>query len=86
MVSSRQLKVGSFVVEGSLPFGLEISIIDYMRGTRLTVGRVEPYFDLHKLCARDAIMIPLRGWIWTSTLDWTPLAYSLRYMGLGWNI
>ena len=55
---------------------------------RLTVGRVKPYFNLHKLCACDAIyiMIPQRGWIWTPPLDWTPLLYSVRYMGLGWNI
>ena len=54
-----------------------------MNETRLTVGRVKPYFDLHKLCACDVIMIPERGWIWTPPLDWTPLVYSIRYMGLG---
>ena len=26
--------------------------------TRLTVGRVKPWLDLHKLCAQDDIMIP----------------------------
>ena len=54
--------------------------------TRLTVGRVKPYFDLHKLWAHDAIMIPQRDWIWTPPLDWTPLLYFIRYMGFGWNI
>ena len=29
---------------------------------RLTVVRVKPYFDLHKLCARDTLTIPQRAW------------------------
>ena len=32
------------------------------RITRLTVGRVKPLLDLHKLCALDAVMIP--GLVW----------------------
>ena len=30
--------------------------------TRLTVGRVKPLLDLHRLCARQAIMIPYEAW------------------------
>ena len=28
--------------------------------TRLTVGRVKPFNDFHRLCARDAIMTPYK--------------------------
>ena len=40
-----------------------------MDKTRLTVGRVSPNLTYTKLSVRDAIMIPLRGWIWTPPLD-----------------
>ena len=30
--------------------------------TRLTVGRVKPLLDLHRLSAGDAIMIPFKVW------------------------
>ena len=36
--------------------------------TRLTVGRVKPFLDLHRLCAHDAIMIPYKAWtLYTSS-------------------
>ena len=56
--------------------------------TRPTVGRVKPLLELHRLCARDAIMIPYRGWIWTPPLDsgilltWTSSIFH-KVPGLG---
>ena len=33
-------------------------VLGNVKLTRLTVGRVKPLLDLHRLCARDAIMTP----------------------------
>ena len=48
------------VFSGSSP--PEISVPDNNEITRLTVGRVKPLLDLHRLCARQAIMIPYEAW------------------------
>ena len=62
--------------------------------SRLTVGRVEPLLDLHRLCALDAIMIPYKVWSGRQfsvpeslvSLLLTPLLLSYAwYLGLPHN-
>ena len=44
--------------------GTEYQKVQTNKRTRLTFGRVKPLLDLHRLCARNAIMIPFKVWVW----------------------
>ena len=66
------------VFSGSSP--PEISVPDNNEITRLTVGRVKPLLDLHRLCARQAIMIPYEAWTSRIPLDSGVLVTDLYFL------